>query len=327
MNAPAATTLNAPWADSEPATDEARPVRTLSLPSPEAALVYGWRWWADTLPGLLGRHRLFPRRAGRYAARFQASDGLRGRYGELFDLRPAGPDSDSPFLLAQGVITLLQSRIWSDLGINRRHLQHLRHRLRPLAGAVVSSSTPTQVLDCRLQRVVRITPTEVLALLETRICDDDGRPLALVEDAYVVRDLQVAYAVQATEDDLLRRAVSRMRRRIAEIDPRQHGVRTRQLYIAPDAGRRFARLSGERSPVHSSRLGARLMGQRRPFVQGMYLRNLIARELAEWGLAPGSLQLTFTGKACLGHTLRLMLQDDAFEVVDERGHLVAFGRT
>lgn len=326
MNTPATTTLHSPWADSVPA-DDVPPVRTLALPSPESGLAYSWRWWVDTLPGLFGRHRLFPRRAGRYAARFQASDALRERYGELFDLRPGGRGADSPFLLSQGVITLLQSRIWTDLGVNRRHLQHLRHRTRLTAGATAWATAATQTLDCRLHRVVRITPTEVLVLLETRICDADDRTLALVEDGFVVRHLQVAYAVQAAEDDVLRRAVSRLRRRTAEIDPLHDGVRTRELYIPPDAGRRFGRVSGECSPAHGSRLGARLMGQRRPFVQGMYLRNLVARELREWGMEAMNLQLTITGKACLGQTLRLALSGDCYELVDERGQLVAFGKT
>ena len=57
----------------------------------------------------------------------------------------------------------------------------------------------------------------------------------------------------------------------------------------------------------------------------MYLRNLVTRELAEWGVGQSELQLSFIRKSCLGQTLRLLRKDSAFELLDERGRLVAFG--
>lgn len=325
MNAPAASVLPSPWADSVVA--DAVPItRRLKVPSADQGLAYTCRWWAATVPGLLRRHRLQPERARRYETTFEARPELGDGFADLFDLRHGPGGVAYPFLYAQSVIGLLQARVLADLGVNRRHVQHLRHRTRLPDGAQPYLASGQQRLECRLLRAVRVGPTEALVLMETRISDTDDRTLALVEDGFVVRDLQVAYAVQADEDDLLRRAVSRMRRREAEIDCLAADVRMRQLFVAPDAGRRFGRVSGERSAVHVSRLGARLMGQRRPFVQSQYLRNLVSRELAEWGLDQSNLMLTFTGKAHLGQTLRLLVQGDTFELVDERGRLVAFGK-
>lgn len=325
MTAPAASALPAPWADSI-SVDAVAITRRIQVPSAEQGLAYTCRWWAATVPGLLRRHRLQPDRARRYETTFQPSNELGEGFAELFDLPHAPGGVDYPFLYAQSVIGLLQARVLADLGVNRRHVQHLRHRTRLPDGVRPYLAARQQRIECRLLRAVRVGPTEALVLMETRLSDPDGHTLALVEDGFVVRDLQVAYAVQADEDDLLRRAVSRMRRREPEIQPAAPDVRMRQLFVAPNAGRRFGRVAGERGAVHVSRLGARLMGQRKPFVQAQYLRNLVSRELAEWGLDQSNLLLTFTGKAHLGQTLRLLLQGEAFELVDERGRLVAFGK-
>ena len=327
MHAPAASALPSPWADSVQAEPLAI-TRRLKLPSAEQGLAYACRWWAATVPGLLRRHRLQPGRARRYETRFEPRPELGERFADLFDLPDGanGPEGPAyPFLYAQSVISLLQARVLADLGVNRRHVHHLRHRTRLPDGVQPCLDAAQQRIECRLLRAVRVGPTEALVLMETRISDADERTLALVEDGFVVRELQVADAVQADEDDGLRRAVSRMRRRTAEISNTHPEVRMRTLFIARDAGRRFGSVAGERGLAHVSRLGARLMGQRRPFVQSQYLRNLVARELAEWGLEPSNLLLTFTAKAQLGQTLRLLQQGSAFELVDERGRLVAFG--
>lgn len=324
MNLPAASAIPSPRSDSV-APDDAGQVAVLRLPSAARALRYGARWWALAVPGLLRQHRLRPGRAGHYAARFEPDTALRDAFSTLFDLRNGPVGVNYPFMYAQGVNELLQARVLADLGVNLRHVHLLRHRTRLPAGGAQGLAVGGQQLDCQLMRAVRVGPTEVLLLLETRIRDDAGHHLALVEDALLVSALQVADAVQASEDDLLRRAASRLRRRGAELDGGANDVQVRQLYIATDAGRRFGRLSGQISPVHTSRLGARLLGRRHPHVQPMYLRNLVTRELAEWGVGQSELQLSFIRKSCLGQTLRLLRKDSAFELLDERGRLVAFG--
>lgn len=65
---------------------------------------------------------------------------------------------------------------------------------------------------------------------------------------------------------------------------------------------------------------------RRPAVAPMYLRHLVTRELAEWGLDSSSLQMVFIGRAAAGQMLRLLMQGRSFELIDERGRLVAFGK-
>ncbi len=335
MNMPSASALSAASAVSAISTihtawDEAPPagqprLRALRLPARGEGFSHASVWWLQALRLHLRGHRLRPGLAGRYGAGFTPAATQCEAVAHLFDLRHAPAAVDYPFFHGQFLNQLLQGRILLDLGVNAAHVQLLRHRTRLLAPAA-DLARAAQQLECGLQRVVRVGPTEVLLILATTVHGADGRALAALEDTLLVSHLPVADAVQADDDDGMRRAVGRLRRRVAELQDGGLGVQQRQLYIAPDAGRRYAQLSGQRHPVHGSTLAARLLGRRRPYVQPMYLRDLVARELAEAGLASDGLQLTFTRRAGLGQTLRLLRRDGSFELVDARGRLVAFGR-
>lgn len=323
MSATTTAWMDGTWGATARAPDA--PARELSLPSAERGLSYAFCWWAVMLPAWLQRHQLAPRSAARYGAAFTASPALQQRYDALFDLRPDRAATPYPVLQAHCVATLLQARVLADLGINRRHLSHLRHQTRLPLGAAAFAAAGQQRLDCQLQRLVRVSPTEVLALLQTRISDADDRTLALVDDSFVVQGLAPADALRAGEDDGLRRAFSRARRHGPEIDACAAGVRRRQLFIGGDADRRFARVSGDRRRLPLPRLALPLLTRRRPSVQNLYLRNLVVRELAEWGVRQDSLQITFAARARAGQTLCLLLQDSRFELLDEEGRLVAWG--
>lgn len=328
---PGADPLATPWSaqasNSAPAPLQP-PVHWLRLRGAGHGLHHRLVRWGALLSAHWRPHRLRPEATGHYASRCEPSAGLRERFAQLFDLRVGQEDGpDYPFLYAQGVIDLLQARVLADLGVNARHVRMLRHRTRLLTADAADLAAGSQDVDCRLARVVRVGPTEVVALIETCIADAGGRALAQLEDVYAVRDLQVAYAVQAAEDDLLRRAVSRMRRHGREIDAAADGVRQRHLFVACDAGRRFAALGGGPAALpRAARAGTPWWRARRAAVAPMYLRHLVARELAEWSLDQSGLQIVFTGRAAPGQTLRLLLQGRSFELVDERGRLVAFGK-
>ena len=89
----------------------------------------------------------------------------------------------------------------------------------------------------------------------------------------------------------------------------------------------YGRISGDMNPVHTCRLGAWLFGLKRPFLQGLALRNLVVRHLAELGVSVEHLKLTFASPAYLGQTLLLVVDSGALEVHDAQGRLVAFGRS
>lgn len=325
MNPAVASVISTQWPDPQPAAVGLADPREVTLPGVDARWRFGWQYWSATLRSALGRHRLCADACGRYRANVALPAALRERWAELFDLRRGPEGVDYPFLHALPAITLLQARVFADLQVNTRHVQPLRHGTRLAVVCREFAAAGEQQLHCELRRVVRVGPTEVLAILVTRIEDAGGKTLAQVDDSFVVQGLDLACAAQADEDDAVRRSVSRLRRRSPEIDPLDGEVRTRQLYLAPSAIRRFGRVGGDHEPA-LSRLLPGALRRRRPVVQGQYLRHLVVRELAEWGVEPRDLQLVHTARAQVGQTLRLMELRRRFELVDEIGRLVAYGK-
>lgn len=93
---------------------------------------------------------------------------------------------------------------------------------------------------------------------------------------------------------------------------------TGQWRLAADVGRRYAAVSGDRNPIHTSRLGARLFGFPRPIAHGMYTA---ARALSVVGPARGAAfdwTVEFGRPVLLPGTLAL-----GIETLDGGGHRYA----
>lgn len=298
-----------------------------ALPGVEQAAAYRWEYWRHTLAGLLRPHGLRLPDSRAHGGSFTLGAGLRQHWHELYDMQPAADGAaEGAFLFGQGPMLLLQLRVFADLGVNLRHVQLVRNSVVHPVGQERYLAARRQHLECRLLRTVRAGVHEVLLVLGTTIRDGEDRIVARVEDSFLVRRLPAADAAQAAVDPEVRRVLSRLHLRTRELDAGQPGSRGRTLFIGTDVAQRFGRVAGDLDPRHTSRLAARLTGHRRPSVQRMYLRNLVARELAEWGLPVLRLSITFTAKVRPGQTLVLVQQGERFELSDPRGALVAFGR-
>lgn len=300
----------------------------LALPAVGDRWHYGLRRWGHAIGSLFGGHRLQPQKADRYIAIFRLSDPLRQRWQACFT-HSARRSDDAPcaYLYSQGTASMVYLRAFADLGVNPRHLLHLRHQTWYPLGVATYDAATTQRLETRLKRATRIGHDSVLLVLETDIADGAARIVARVEDSFVVRKLEIADVVQAGNDAVLRRAISRLRRRGAEIDDGVPGARRVQWQIDARSCREFDGIAGDLDRLHGARAGWPLFGgRRRPQLQCAQLRNLVARELSRWGLAVSRLSITFVGRAYAGQALRLVNLDERFEVCDDGGRLIAFGR-
>ncbi|OON61203.1 hypothetical protein B0920_20030 [Massilia sp. KIM] len=88
--------------------------------------------------------------------------------------------------------------------------------------------------------------------------------------------------------------------------------------LAPDAGRRYAALSGDWNPIHLWPWSARLMGMRSPIIHGAHtMAAACARIEAETGRAVARLRCRFRQPVALGSELTLFLDaaDGAFAAV------------
>lgn len=301
-------------------------VRRLQLPAVDQRLRYAGHYWTATLRNLLGEHRLHTGRVGRYAAPVQISERLHQRWHSLFGSDTGPP---VPFIYCQSVGTLLYTRLFGDLGFNFRHLLHLQHATRHVAGPADCARSRRLELTCSLQGAWCLNGGKALIAVRTEIhrpADEGGALLAVQDDRFVIRGLPptdlavLGCDLQALAD------LQDLRERRPQLDPQAPGARAVALPLAADLGRRYGRVSGDFNPVHTGSLLARLFGVRRPFLQGLGLRNAVVRELTAWGLPLDQLQISFASPAYLGQTLHLVVHDQRFELVDETGRVVAFGQ-
>ena len=304
--------------------DVKRQPLTLSLPSVSEPWRYALAYGRLALGSLIGPHRLRPQGLRAYHAPVHITPLLANRWRALFDV-PSRATATVPLLANQSVGTLLHSQLFADLGINLRHLMHLHHRTVHHASVADCATARQQQLRCRLQRLRRVGEDRVLVDVQTQVLAPDGTLLSVVEDGFLVRGLPGADLAPLTADRSLLRDVLGLRRRFPRLSTRDGQARVSAMAVPHGMGLDYGRISGDLNSVHTSTLGAWLFGLKRPFLQGLALRNLVVRHLVELGASVEHLGLTFASPAHLGQTLLLVVDNGALEVHDARGRLVAFG--
>lgn len=91
--------------------------------------------------------------------------------------------------------------------------------------------------------------------------------------------------------------------------------------VPGDLGRRYARVSGDANPIHTSALGARLFGFRRPIAHGMWAKARAVAALAQ-GAAQGDaeVEVAFRAPLFLPGEARLRTgPNGAFDLTDAAG--------
>lgn len=301
-----------------------RSVRLLQLPGADRPLAYAAHYWATTLANLLRPHRLATGTRCDYAAAVDITLQHRRDWQRLFKAAPG-----CPLLYNQSVGTLLYTRIFRDLGLNFRHLLHVQHGTEHVADAEELAAGGQQQLLCELQGVARLAEGKALVTLRTRIhagAEQGGALLAVVTDRFMIRNVpQHDWQQLPPADRQQLRELLGLRRRESEILAGGPRVRSIPIALPADQGSRYAAVSGDHNPVHTTPLAARLFGHPRPFVQGLALRNAVMRELHRIGAPLQRLEITFAAPALLGQTLQWLQQGARWELLDEAGRVVAFG--
>jgi hypothetical protein len=294
----------------------------------------GWRYammyWTGTVHNLAVKHRLRTANVRTYAAPVVVTPALRRKWHELFGVVSADgrPDTPVPYLYNQSVGTLLYTRIFRDLGINFRHLLHLQHQTTHYAAVEDWIAADRQELHCSLQEAWRLGDGKALIALRIAIHrprDEGGEMLGTVNDRFMIRSVPKDDLAALTSGRSLLRSISGLRKREPQLETTAVGTKVASIALPEDMGRRFGSVSGDYNPVHTTALAARMFGMKRPFVQGLCLRNAMLRELVRAGFPLTRFQMSFANPAYLGQSLQFVMQDGAFEVIDEDRHVIAFG--
>jgi MaoC like domain len=296
----------------------------LSLPSVDQPWHYAWAWVSNALAGWRGKHRLHSRAPRHYRASVQISPRLDRRWRALFDV-PARAAKLVPLLTNQSVCTLMVSRLFAELGVNPRHVLHVQHRTAHHAQVATCARSLEQDLQCHVKRILRLGEDRVLVEVQTQVRDPRGQLLSQVDDGFVVGGLPSADLAGLPSDRNLLRELLGLRRRLPRLSINEGDALVSEMPVESSLGRAYGRLSGEVNPIHAHRLGAWLLGLKRPVLQGLALRNLVVRHLVELGAPVDRLRLTLAAPAVLGQPLLLVLSGHEYEVQDAQGRLVAFG--
>ncbi len=305
-----------------PAADPAS-TRLLSVPSVDRPGRYALAYWPTTLRSLLRPHRMEPGSAcWTYAARFEPHPADHARWCEALGL-DATAAAGAPFLFSQATGTLLYMRLFDDLGLNFRHLLHLRHRATHRPAPAVAQAAG-QIVSARVGAVHALGARKAVVQVACTVSSEDGLVLLHVQDDFIVRGYRPGQLAAldrhpAPPFEALQRPAPRWAGSEA---PWQLSVE-----VAPDLGQRYGRLSGDANPVHTQPWAARLFGHPRPFVQGLATRSLIVGHLAQAGWRVNRLDLHLCRPVPCGDTVRLAHDGQRFELTDAAGTtLLASGR-
>ncbi len=305
------------------ASPAAARTRLLSVPSPRQRGRYALHYWPATLRSLLAPHRMDPAAAPwTYAAPFHPQPDQHARWCDTFGLDAAAAEG-APFLFSQATGTLLYMRLFTDLGLNFRHLLHLRHRAthRP---APAAHQMGGQTVSARIAAVHALGARKAVVQVACTVSSDDGLVLLNVQDDFIVRGYRPGQLATlprhpAPPFEALNKPTPRWTAGLAP----WHA----QVAVAEDLGRRYGRLSGDANPVHTTPWAARLFGHPQPFLQGLATRSLIVGHLAQAGLRITRLDLHLCRPVPCGSTVGLSHDGQRFELSDAAGTtLLASGR-
>lgn len=290
----------------------------------------GWRhavaYWAATLRSLAGSHHVHAANVEPCAARVVLPADFRDAWQRLY--AHDGVVVPVPYIYSQSVGTLLYTRMFAQLGINLRNLLHVQHQTTHYAPITAWMAAEQQELHATLRGAWRLGDGKALVALRIamhRRREDGGALIGTSNDRFIIRNVPEADLAVLASGRPLMRTISALRRKEPELDAAAPGTRIAEIPLAPDMGTRFGRLSGDYSPWHTTPLSAKIFGFKRPFLQGLGLRNALVRQLVLAGYPLTRFQMSFTTPAYLGQTLKVVMQGEQFEVVSEEGKVVSFG--
>lgn len=288
---------------------------------------YQRRYYATAVRNIAKRHRLLvDREFPRYRTTIRVTPEERQRWFDLFD---AGPDQQSaPFTYYSTSGTLLLMKVVEDVGVNFKHLLHLRSEMALHPGGRRIEVDVDHVLEVSLQDILELGDDRVALVIESRVHAPDDTLVQLSRDAFVILSIEpdAMAALRASHrfGDGDASGLSDVSRREPVLDPGT--ATTVRVAVPDDMGLRYGRVSGDLNVVHTTRMAARLFGHPRPFIQGLCTANYVLCALTGALDAPVQrLTTCFARRVFVGQEVDVRFADGVVEVLDDDGRLLVHG--
>lgn len=291
------------------------------------------RYYLSAVQSVLRRHRLIDSdRFPRFEDRFRFSRAEQARWFALFGVGPAEPPPPFTYFTTSATMALMQ--VLSEIGVNFRHLMHLRSEMSFAAQGHVLEPAHDYTCDYRLTDIMALRSDRVAIVCRVEIRDAAERLMLVSREFFIIRNLEPGYVRglrrsgrRARFDGAEFQSLSKRQATLPAAQRDDPGAVARvEIAVPDDAGLAYGRVSGDMNMVHTTVLAARLFGHRKPFVQGLFTANHVLHTLTRAaGHPPEAFSITFARKVFVGQAIAILHTASRFEVCDAQDNLLAFG--
>jgi len=288
---------------------------------------YMARYYATAVKNLLRRHRLLvERHFPDYEVEFRFSEREQASWFQAFDVTEK--ERSTPFTYYTTSVTMMLMHVVEDVGVNFRHLMHLKTEMTFHPGGRILEPETTYTVKGNLDDIVQLRDDRVALVTRTWIHDEDGELLQTNKDFFIILNIEPEYIeVLRSTSGFGRHNVSELAKLIMRRPKMTSGdVQRIPIEVPDDMGVQYGKVSGDMNMVHTTKFAARIFGFRKPFIQGLCTANYVLKHLTGADDAPVlNLTATFARRVYVGQTVYLHFNDREFEVCNEKGALLAFG--
>ncbi|HNX23216.1 MAG TPA: MaoC/PaaZ C-terminal domain-containing protein [Spirochaetota bacterium] len=275
---------------------------------------YNWFYYTSAIKGILRKHRL-EFKTPRYGrdSNFIYLESTKRRWHRLYNV----PENVYvPFTVYgySGAVGMM--RILKELGVNFRHLLHLKSEIRIFGEMKAGDS---YVVDFEFADVMRIKADKA-AIIGTVKVKKNGTVLLEVRDHFVIKEVPKPDLEKLKFDETGQfKGITRIPAKPME------GALVRELFIEKHYARDYGSASGDKNIVHTTPLTSRLFGYRRPFIQGLCTANLILSKLSMDGVNLSYFSIIFCRPVYLRSTVFLNYTGSEYRLMDRKGRVLCFG--
>jgi CRP-like cAMP-binding protein/acyl dehydratase len=289
-------------------------------------------YYASAIQSVLRRHKLLSE--GNFPVwvdTFSFTTAEKARWRQLFG---AGVhEQRTPFTYHTTSATMALMQILSELGVNFRHLLHLRSEMNFDADGRVLEPGAKYSCAYQIADMIALGADRAAIICRVEVHDAGNRLVLSSKEYFIIRNLEPDYVALLEKSKRLGRHDARQFRTLARRKPKlvsdsgtAPDVTTHDIIVPEDAGVAYGRISGDMNMVHTTAAAARLFGFRKPFVQGLYTANHVLRALTGVsGQPPLRVSINFSKQIFVGQTVHIHQTPTAFEVCDREHNLLAFG--